>query len=60
MLEEDVALLKGNVPSIADWQDAWATVSETVSLRKVGRLFDKTRCACGLAPACNNKTQTLS
>ena len=38
---EDAALLKGNVPSLVEWQDAWAVLSETVSLRKAGRLDEK-------------------
>ena len=42
---EDAALLKGNVPSLADWQAAWAVLSETVSLRKAASLDGK-RGAC--------------
>ena len=40
---EDDALVKGNVPSLAEWQDGWAVLSETVPLRKVGRIDDKRR-----------------
>ena len=39
---EDAAILKGNVPSPAEWVDAWAVLSETVSLRKGGRISEKT------------------
>ena len=38
---EDAALFKGNVPSMASWQDAWAVLSETMALRKAGRLCTK-------------------
>ena len=38
---EDDALLKGNVPSPEDWQDAWAHLSERMSLRQAARLFHK-------------------
>ena len=37
----DAALLKGNVPTAAEWKEGWAFLSETVSLRKGGRIFDK-------------------
>ena len=37
----DAALLKGNVPSPADWKDAWAELSEVTSLRKIGRVTEK-------------------
>ena len=37
----DAALLKGNVPSPAEWKDAWAELSEAVSLRKIGRVTEK-------------------
>ena len=38
---EDAALFKGNVPSMAEWREAWAVLSETLSLRKAGRLRAK-------------------
>ena len=38
---EDIEMLQGNVPSPAEWKDAWATVSETISLRKEARVFVK-------------------
>ena len=38
---EDINILQGNVPSPAEWKDAWATVSETMSLRKEARVFVK-------------------
>ena len=38
---EDVEMLQGNVPSPAEWKDAWAVVSETISLRKEARVFVK-------------------
>ena len=34
-------LLKGNVPSPEEWRNAWSVLSETVSLRKVARIFEK-------------------
>ena len=43
----DAALLKGNVPSPADWKDAWAIFSETMSLRQEARLHDKKHSASG-------------
>jgi hypothetical protein len=39
--DDDAALLRGNVPSPAEWKDAWAEVSEAVSLRKIGRMTEK-------------------
>ena len=38
---EDAALLKGNVPTAAEWRDGWAYLSETLSLRKMGRISEK-------------------
>ena len=38
---EDINILQGNVPSPAEWKDAWATVSETIALRKEARVFVK-------------------
>ena len=38
---EDAALFKGNVPSQAEWREAWAVLSETLSLRKAERLRAK-------------------
>jgi hypothetical protein len=38
---EDAALFKGNVPSMAEWREGWAVLSETLSLRKAGRLRAK-------------------
>ena len=38
---EDVALLKGNVPSPAEWKDAFAVLSENLALRKIGRIDEK-------------------
>ena len=43
---EDAALLKGDVPSPEEWQEAWASLSEKVSLRKVARMFEKRRHGC--------------
>ena len=37
----DVELLKGNVPTADEWQEAWSHLSETASLRKGGRIFVK-------------------
>ena len=37
----DAALLKGNVPSPAEWKDAWAELSEVCSLVKIGRMTEK-------------------
>ena len=37
----DAALLQGNVPSAAEWRDAWAMLSETTSLRKCARVRRK-------------------
>ena len=39
--EADAALLRGNVPSAAEWRDAWALLSETSSLRKCARVRRK-------------------
>ena len=39
--ESDSGLLRGNVPSPQQWQEAWAALSEGVSLRKAGRIRDK-------------------
>ena len=38
---EDAALLKGSVPSPAEWKDAWAQLSEPLSFRKAARIFEK-------------------
>ena len=38
---DDAALLRGNVPSPAEWKDAWAELSEAVSMRKIGRMTEK-------------------
>ena len=38
---DDAELLKGNVPSPAEWKTAWAELSETLSLRKMGRVGEK-------------------
>jgi len=38
---EDAALFKGNGPSPAEWREAWTVLSETLSLRKAGRLRAK-------------------
>ena len=37
----DAALFKGNVPSQAEWREAWTVLSECVSLRKAGRMREK-------------------
>ena len=39
--QADAALLRGNVPSAAEWRDAWAMLSETTSLRKCARMCRK-------------------
>ena len=39
---EDIDMLKANVPSPAESKDAWTIVSETIALRKEGRVFVKT------------------
>ena len=39
--DADAALLKGSAPSPAEWKDAWAELSETTSLRKMGRVAEK-------------------
>ena len=41
VLQGDAALLRGNVPSAAEWRDAWALLSETTSLRKCARVQRK-------------------
>ena len=38
---EDAVLLKGNVPSPSDWQESWALLSETASLRQEARMHEK-------------------
>ena len=38
---------------MAEWQDAWAVLSETVSLRKASRIDDKRHGSN--EPACNRK-----
>jgi len=45
---QDTELLKGNVPSPAEWKDAWAFLSERCSLRKEARLFGKRSGVCGV------------
>jgi hypothetical protein len=45
---EIAAVLKGNVPSLAEWRDAWAVLSETVSLRKGSRICEKQLGASGV------------
>ena len=37
----DTALLKGSAPSPAEWKDAWASLSERVSIRTDARMFEK-------------------
>ena len=39
--DADAELLKGNVPSAADWKDAWAALTDRVSLRCESRVFCK-------------------
>ena len=41
--DQDAALLKGNVPTPGEWRDAWASLSETSSLRKLARMKVKER-----------------
>ena len=41
VLQEDAILFKGNVPSAAEWSDGWSVLSENLSLRKGGRMFEK-------------------
>ena len=36
----DAALLKGSVPSPAEWTAAWAVLAEGISLRTESRVFD--------------------
>ena len=38
---EDAMLLKGSVPSPAEWKDAWAQLTEPLSFRKAARIFEK-------------------
>ena len=40
-------LLRGNVPSASDWQDAWSVASELTSLRCEGRVMEKRTSATG-------------
>ena len=37
----DAKLLHGNVPTAADWKDAWALLTERVALRRDGRIHSK-------------------
>ena len=50
---KDVVLLKGNAPSAAEWRHAWSVPSETMSLRKVARLYQKQ--TGGVVPIENRK-----
>ena len=45
----DAALLKGSVPSPAEWENAWAVLSENASFRKASRILAK-RAASGATP----------
>ena len=44
-LADDKSLLKGRVPQVDDWVDAWAESTEKVSFRKQARIWSKKRCA---------------
>ena len=44
-LADDKSLLKGRVPQVDDWVDAWAESTEQVSLRKQARIWSKKGCA---------------
>ena len=50
---EDAPLLKGNAPNPAEWKEAWVVLSETMSLRKAGRLYEKQK--TGSTPVANRK-----
>ena len=41
LVAEDAALFKGNGPSQAEWREVWSVFSETLSLRKAGRMREK-------------------
>eukprot|EP00959_Pyramimonas_sp_CCMP1952_P394075 8257103-Pyramimonas_sp.AAC.1 len=36
-IESDSRLMKGNAPTPSEWRDAWAVLSEGISLRKSAR-----------------------
>ena len=44
-LADDKSLLKGRVPQVDDWVDAWAESTEQVSFRKQARIWSKKWCA---------------
>ena len=44
-LADDKSLLKGRVPQVDDWVDAWAESTEQVSFRKQARIWSKKGCA---------------
>ena len=44
-LADDKSLLKGKVPQVDDWVDAWAESTEQVSFRKQARIWSKKGCA---------------
>ena len=48
-------LLKGNVPSPEEWRNAWSVLSETVSLRKGARMFEKQKKGKVISPLMNKK-----
>jgi hypothetical protein len=54
---EDAALFKGNMSSMAEWREAWAVLSETLSLRKAGRLRAKEHPDSSIA---NKKAEAVS
>ena len=48
-------LLKGNVPFPEEWRNAWSVLSETVSLRKGARMFEKQKKGKVISPLMNKK-----
>ena len=54
MVAEDALLLKGNVPSPEEWRSGWSVLSETVSLRKAARIFEKQK-GMVISPAFNKQ-----
>ena len=44
-LADDKSLLKGRVPQVDDWVDAWAESTEQVYFRKQARIWSKKGCA---------------
>ena len=44
-LADDKSLLKGRVPQVDNWVDAWAESTEQVSFRKQARIWSKKECA---------------